>query len=420
MVMKNVFIVTTFKIYEGNSAGSVRLMNIAKALVSEETRVFLCSAVLSDSIDPTNVSEISRNIFLVGREKIKQSSFLQKNRKRFFNFFIISVFMRNIHKFIRGIEGEKVIYYYPDTEFSMDVLVLFYFKLLKRHNIYADINELRRTMLQNQRYSNKLVKRIYQTFSFSLYYFKYIIGEYITKYFDGLVVISTNLEKYFSRYNPILLRVPILSDCLGNNKITSLRCDDGRFQIGFTGILSTKKEGFEIFYQSLSIVKNHFDNFQLNLYGPIYEQYERELLLNILPQRYGLVENVKYCGNIEHKYILDVLKMQHLLVLPRPLNPQTHYGFSTKLSEYLVSGVPVFVTDVSDNALFIKDQENGFITNAGDPDAYANKILFIIRNYDSIVDKVSFNALETARKYFYYENYRLPLIKFLFNESYYK
>jgi len=414
--MKNVFIVTTFKIYEGNSAGSARLMNIAKALVSEKVRVFLCSAVLSDSMDLTNVREISRNIFLVGRENKKQWSFLQKVHKRFFIFFITAVFVRNIHKLIKEVSDEKVIYFYPDL-FSMDVLVLVYLKYFRGYSVYADINEMRRVIVFNRVYSRKILKKLYQLLSFVLYYFKSYIGEIMAKYFDGIIVISTSIEKYFNKYNKNILHVPILADCSKIDVFVPPKINNGKFMIGFAGILASKKEGFEYFYQSLSMVKNHFSNFQLNLYGPIYEPYERELLLNILPLKYGLVENINYGGYIEQKNIIDVLRKHHLLVLPRPLTPQTHYGFSTKLSEYLVSGVPVFVTDVSDNGLFIKDQENGFIVKPGNPDEYAKKILFIIRNYDNIVEKISINALETAKKFFYYENYRLPLTNFLSNES---
>ena len=413
--MKNVFIITTFKIYEGNSAGSARLMNIARAVAGSENKVFLCSAVLSESINLETISEVSNNIFLVGKERKNVNPLFQKNKKRFLNIFVIYGFLKNIYKLIKQSESESAIYYYPDTEFSMDVLVLLYLKFIRRQRIFVDINELRSTMLSNLRYSRNIIKKVYQSISYSTYYFKYKVGEIMMKYFDGLVVISTNLEKYFSAYNKNLLRIPILSNCSDVIGYAPKAFTDGRFQIGFTGQLATKKEGFENFYKSLSVVKSRFADFQLNLYGPIYEPFEKELLLTILPQKYNLDGNIVYHGNVEQKYIMDVLRNQHLLVLPRPWNPQTHYGFSTKLSEYLISGIPVLMTDVSDNSLYIKDRESGFIIKPGDPDGLAVQILYIINNYNAIATKISENAFETARKYFHYENYRPALMKFLFS-----
>lgn len=50
-----------------------------------------------------------------------------------------------------------------------------------------------------------------------------------------------------------------------------------------------------------------------------------------------------------------------LLTFPRVLNLQTKFRFSTKLTEFMASGVPVFTANVSDNSLFVKDGLNGFI-----------------------------------------------------------
>lgn len=169
-----------------------------------------------------------------------------------------------------------------------------------------------------------------------------------------------------------------------------------------------------IFYEALSRLKSKYKNFELHLYGPINKD-TKKLLLNDIPEKFGIKDNVFYHGFVDQKNIINEMRKYNLLILPRPLNMQTHFGFSTKLSEYMVSGVPVLVTDVSDNGLYIKDGYNGFIVKPGDAKIMANKILYIIDKYKQLVELIGMNALVTAKNNFFYANYSKSLVEFLFN-----
>ena len=83
--------------------------------------------------------------------------------------------------------------------------------------------------------------------------------------------------------------------------------------------------------------------------------------LNNLKKKFLLDNRVYYVGNLDPDDLQDEFSKYHLLILSRPLNPQTRYGFSTKLSDYLISDVPVLVTDVSDNSIYIRDGINGYL-----------------------------------------------------------
>jgi glycosyltransferase involved in cell wall biosynthesis len=106
-----------------------------------------------------------------------------------------------------------------------------------------------------------------------------------------------------------------------------------------------------------------------------------------------------------------------LLILPRPLRKQAQYGFSTKLSEYLTSGVPVLLTDVSDNAMYIRDNYNGFIISPNSLSALVSKLKWIIDNYDEYASVVTENAVRTAEEVFDYRIYSEPLVNFLFKKE---
>jgi glycosyltransferase involved in cell wall biosynthesis len=124
---------------------------------------------------------------------------------------------------------------------------------------------------------------------------------------------------------------------------------------------------------------------------------------------------VAHIGNIEPESLIHEFQKYHLLILPRPLSRQSKYGFSTKLSEYLISGIPVLVTDVSDNALYIKDNLSGYLITPGSISTMTDKIMEIIKGYDSNASVIAANALQTAREKLDYRLYSKTFIDFFYN-----
>lgn len=415
--MKSVFIITEIKIYKGNSAGAARMMNMVKALAIEGVKVYLCSMSFRDNISIDELQEVYPNIFLVGEERKKRIGKLKRKLYNSVNVIFVARYLQRITKLATLVDGEKIFYLYPTTKVSMDFIALIMVKTFYRYKLFCDINELRRAILHNIIFSKNIIALIYQLINYPLLFIKYYIVELLTIFYDGIICISTNIERYFKKYNNKTLRVPILSDILGysfNPGIDYKRSEN--FQIGFAGSISLRKEGFDDFYKTLSFVKLKFDRIQLHLYGPISKN-EKKLILSELPEKYKIKENIIYHGIINQDMLMNEIRKCHLLVLPRPLTPQTKHGFSTKLSQYLVSGVPILVTDVSDNSLYIKDGYNGFIVEPGDYKKMAKKIIYIISNYNSIKDIISKNAYLTAKRYFNYVNYGEKISNFLFEED---
>jgi len=416
---KNVFIISATKIYNGNSAGAARIMNIARALSMEGTNVYLCSSTYNDEITFRKLLRISDKIFVVGKEGKRKLHKLNKLRD-YVKIIVYYKYLLKIARFVKQISGDKAFYLYPTNDSSMDFMVIIVLRILNRFRVYCDINELRRASMHNIVLPNNPIKCLYRLLFFPIRYLKYLLAELLTGCYNGIIVISTNIENYFKKFNSNTIRIPILSDIRGDSFVKKPFYNKSKnFNIGFFGQLSLKKEGFELFYRALSMVKSNFSGFKLHLYGPFLNERERDLLLDVLPTKYNLKENIIYHGVIAQNDVFTEMQKNHLLILPRPLNLQTKYGFSTKLSEYLISGIPVLLTDVSDNSLYIKDGYNGFIVPAGDMFAMAKKILHIVNKYNNVVPQVCENAFKTAYNEFYYGLYGKRLLKFLFpNKKY--
>jgi len=402
-VIKEVYIISTGDIIRGRMAGTQRVLKIAKSLSAGGINTYLCSLkyINNDRITP---KELFPGIWSLESEGNLVSDSVH-----------LSAFLRTVNKFIKERFSDKIIYLYPTSFVLKDFIYFIYFRVLKGYKFFCDINELRSSNV----FATTAPSNITSKFIFYLKSFydliSYKLSEFQAFFYDGIVVISANLHKYFKRFNKNIIRVPILCD-LSNimaGPETFLHFDNKVFKICFAGTISCAKEGFNILFEALEKL-NSDKNVELYLYGPLHDndKFVLEKLMTVLK----LNSKVFYVGNIDADELLNEFKKYHLLILPRPLNLQTKYGFSTKLSEYLVSGVPALVTDVSDNALYIKDKINGYIVPPGSPSKMADKILEIISNYNMNAGEIAENAKLTAVREFDYRLYTRTFSDFFFKD----
>ena len=404
---KSVFIVSTIKLYNGNSAGSSRMMNIAKALSSAGCRVYLCSSKLTVNVDYKHIRKVRPDIFVIGEEYKGKHSIVYKIVNRYFHLFTIVQYLYKTLSIVQDIHGEKVFYLYPTTEASMDIGALFLLHWIKGYKLFCDVNELRISNLGiSQFISSPVTRRFTQL--------KYRLIENITRYYNGLVVISTNLESYFSKYNRTIVRIPILSEPQPNGgRLNRTPINGGTFRMCFAGEVSVKKEGMDVLLEAISMLKSVFTNFELHLFGPVTD-YDKKRIFGELIPKYDVSAHTFYHGVINRDEVANELRKSHLLLLARPLNLMTHYGFSTKLAEYMASGVPVLVSNVSDNLLYINDEVNGYSIQHLDAVALSAKLCQIIAEYNSEVERISKGAYETVDQYFNPLRYSSTMRSFLF------
>lgn len=388
---KEVYIISTGDIITGRIAGAQRVMKIAKSLAEAGVQVFLCSLpyIHESKIDSC---EVASGIHILRSRPQKGD-----NRTR------IAVFVKAIGEFILSRESKPVVYLYPTTFVYKDFIYLIYFKFIKKIRFFCEINELRTAIALTKASSGNLLTKVWNIAKSLKDYLKYKANELQIPLYDGIVVISTALEKRFSGVARRIIRIPILCDADGIDDRAIPRLNpDTPFKICFAGYIKYEKEGFNILYESLYLVKQN-QSVELYLYGKL-EETDR-ILLERLANEYDLRSNVFYMGNIDPSELPDEFRKYNLLILPRTLNKRTKFGFSTKLSEYLVSGIPILITDVSDNALYIKDGFNGYIVPPGSAQAMADKIQKIIREYNWQSPEVVKNAYNTVREYFDYRLY---------------
>jgi len=401
--MRKVFIISTGEILNGKTAGARRIMNIARSLASGDVTVYLCS--LSDFRPlSSGVQEVQPGILSVGinnPEATKPGTFKK--------------FLRTVNGYIGNDGSETVIYLYPTTFIFRDFVYLLYFKYLKGYRLFCEINELRSAIAFSSEPPSRLSERLFYYLKSVRDYIVYRLNECQVPLYDGIVVISTNLGHYFKRKARKMMRIPILCDAGEINPGRKPpRLSGESFKICFAGYIKYEKEGFDLLFEALSAAGRYYP-VELYMYGILADDDRAKL--ERTEEKYSLSGRIFYMGNIEPEKLQDEFRKYHLLILPRPLNKRTMYGFSTKLSEYLISGSPVLLTDVSDNALFIRDNYNGYLIPPGDVTAMAEKLKEIISTYNDQAERIVENAHRTVLEEFDYRLFTDRYTDFFFNSD---
>ena len=381
------------------SAGTTRMIYYAKILADKHHKVYLLSCC-KNKITENDFQEIEPNIFI------------QKNKILTKNFFKTIGFLKNLFKFSRTQGENNVFLFYPPPLVSLEILSIIYLKLIKKQKLFFENNEIRKhsssfhAPITFRRLNYSLKKIIFKSV-FSL-------TPILLKFYDGLVCISTNIEKYGKKYNKNTIRIPILTNPdYQISKSNTVYFEKNKFNIGFSGSIAISKENLDMFIKVISRLSKNGYVIHFNLCGSATKT--NDVLLKNLVEEYKLNSTITYYGNLNEVEFSTFLNQQDLLVIPRGYTIQNHYGFSTKLSDYLNHKKMILITDISDNSLYIKDKVNGFIVPPDDEDAMYNKLIDIIDNFDFYKKTVLSKAFSTSKEEFNYLLYKKALVDFLKN-----
>lgn len=224
---------------------------------------------------------------------------------------------------------------------------------------------------------------------------------------DAYISISENLSLY---YNNI---------CSKPTHILPIIVDTSRFDIDvqnskvigkekylcYMGNMELAKDDVDNIIRAFSIIASEFEDVNLHLYGG--PKNDTKEYLNRIIGDLNLKERCFLKGRITADEVPHVLKNAYVLVSSQPDTVRASGGFPTKLGEYLTTGVPALITDVGENAKYVKDGVHLFFAPPGDAKAYAVKLRMILSNYSEAL-KVSrqgqkfifsnFSHIATSRK----------------------
>ncbi len=415
---KILFIITALPLYDRQGAAYSRILEYAKALVLDKgTSIYLLSYDYPDNLWKSKL-EVIPNVFICGKKmKTKDSgSFLTRAIEKKIDANKRTYFLKNLSNFLDQFDSKRSGFVYPSLmgyQLEKEIIKLFKAKSIP---VFSERNELKRGIALNKAFPRNPLKKTIFSLNYPFLVWDFNKQDKLAKNYDGNIAISTTMEQYLLKMNKPVIRIPILSD-IDRFQIKKQTHSDDTINIGYTGSLTFKKDGLGELIKAIGLLINKYNvtNVKLNIYGSGFRDTIKKL--ESLINKLGLSKHIFLHGKVTSEDIPKIQVQQDLLVLVRPQNLQTRFGFSTKLAEYMASGVVVLTTDVSDNLMFIENAKNGFVADSYLAEKVAGKLFEIISNKSYLDKQITQSAYETALKYFNSKNYNDQLSGFLFQNK---
>jgi|GEM_PF-566481 len=224
---------------------------------------------------------------------------------------------------------------------------------------------------------------------------------------DAYISISENLSLF---YNNICSKpthiLPIIVDTSRFDiDVQSNKVKGEEKYLCYMGNMELAKDDVDNIIRAFSVIASEFEDVNLHLYGG--PNNETKEYLNRIIGDLNLEKRCFLSGKITADKVPYVLKNAYVLVSSQPDTVRASGGFPTKLGEYLTTGVPALITDVGENAKYVKDRVHLFFAPPGDAKAYAAKLKMIMSNYSEALKVArqgqkfvfnNFSHIETSRK----------------------
>ena len=303
-------------------------------------------------------------------------NFLPKIRSRF----LYPSRLFSSFKFLFTIKSSDVIIIYGESPFF--VIDTFFLRFTKCKIVF-ERTEYPNYLIYNSGNSDNLLDKKSRFFLNNL------------KHASGFITCSDALINYYGQFlskHVDVLKLPLLVDLNRFNK----KYDNplGYKYISYCGNMGNNKDGVTILIDAFKIIASEYPDINLVLIGDA----PTEEMQNLKNQIKGYENRIIFTGAIKHDQMPKYLSSASILALARPNNKQAEGGFPSKLGEYLSTGNPVVVTKVGEIPLYIKDGENGFLSEPDSVDLFAERLKHVIDNGEEAFI-VGNKGLELARHF---------------------
>lgn len=190
----------------------------------------------------------------------------------------------------------------------------------------------------------------------------------LQKRLDGLIVISSYLQRYYGKCSNVILVPPLIDRSdqkwqvhAENGEADGHRGGDCPIQLICSGgtLGGKNKDTINNLLEALT----HFQKgvFSLHVVGMTQADYLKDFPSHRqLLQTLG--EAVEFSGKLSHRASLEQVRRADFSILLRDSSRKNNAGFPTKFVESLACGIPAIATDTSDIGKYLQEGRNGFWT----------------------------------------------------------
>lgn len=202
--------------------------------------------------------------------------------------------------------------------------------------------------------------------------------------FKGRILMSEALRSFYN--NEVSIKPTFILNTIIDAERFLLRSEPDilcKPYICYMGNFALNKDNVDNIIRAFYIISPNFSNLELHLFGEP-NNVDKKIIEKLIKEL-GIESRVFLKGKLGYDFVPKVLMGAKVLVNSQPITKRAQGGFPTKLGEYLLSGTPSLFTDSGDIAQYVTNNENVFIVHPSWPELYAEKLSWILNNYDQAI-----------------------------------
>lgn len=180
--------------------------------------------------------------------------------------------------------------------------------------------------------------------------------------------------------------------------------------IGYFGGLTFKRDNIDILIRAFAKISSKHPEIYLVL-GGFCSEDEKKQLKNLITQL-DIKNKVELLNYLKRHEIINYITDAYILVMVRGENLESKASYPSKLTEFLATGKPVITVNVGEISDYLTDGKDAFLVKAGDFDALAEKLIFVLENYQ-FAKEVGINGKELTNTIFNYNFQAKRMIDFI-------
>ena len=321
---------------------------------------------------------------------------------------VVIICFRNDYKVVSDSIVEGIPYYHPFGQ-SARSKSFFVRRALKIQKYFRTIGLLRKLHREDKISETLVYTMIFSTHFFAwclsrIYKFKILkecsehpLGQYQKSIYkkaqgwlkmktekrlsDSIICISRYLVDFYRKQGFPYEQLLLIPSTVDPSRFSQSGISPYTFPyIGYFGGLTFNRDNIDALIRAFAIIHTNYHELQL-VFGGFYTRNEK-IQIDELISDLKLSSRVIVLDSLKRDEIIRFIVHSHILVMVRSKDLESQASFPSKLTEYMATGRPVITVDVGEISDYLSDGDNSFIVEAGNYVALANKIDYVMNNYE--------------------------------------
>lgn len=201
---------------------------------------------------------------------------------------------------------------------------------------------------------------------------------------DGVICISDYLMNFFRQHGVKEEKLFLLPSTVDPSRfVPTGKPPIKEPYIGYFGSLTFERDNVDLLIKAFAKASPLHPGVLLVLGG--FCQQEEKRKIEALIESLNIKERVRLLQVLTRQEITQYITHASLLAMVRAKDLQSDASYPSKLSEFLATAKPVVAVKVGDVSKYLTDGVDAFLIEPGDVDELAEKINFVLTNYEKAV-----------------------------------